>query len=330
MILPDADSSPRWEARDRPALEAGFAAAGLASDIQNAQNDPERFAEIGVGQLAAGCSTMLLVDVDGAGAKVAARAKTAGVPVIAYDRPIAGADYYVAFDSFDIGALQAESIIDGLVAAGKDPKTAAVVFMGGDPGDGNSKLLRDGAMSVFSVYGIRPIAEPEGTWDADETAREFAEVLDALDGPIDAVWAANDTKAGAVIGVLDERGLRMPVSGQDASVEGLRNVLLGKQSATVYKPATAEAGAAISVILSILAGRQPDVSGILDGTPYSAVVAKRIDPETVGTVVDAGAAPLAEVCGGDTARACLRYRVGGGVAHGAGFETALRASSTNG
>jgi D-xylose transport system substrate-binding protein len=63
---------------------------------------------------------MVLVDYQGAGAAVAEKAKAAGFPVIAYDRPIAGADYYVSFDNFTVGALQGQMIVDGLAAAGKD------------------------------------------------------------------------------------------------------------------------------------------------------------------------------------------------------------------
>jgi len=76
---------------------------------------------------------MILVDYQGAGVAVAAKAKAQNIPVIAYDRPITGADYYVSFDNFTVGALEGQSIVDGLTAAGKDPKTAIVIYMGGDP-----------------------------------------------------------------------------------------------------------------------------------------------------------------------------------------------------
>jgi len=61
------------------------------------------------------------------------RPKAQNIPVIAYDRPITGADYYVSFDNFTVGALEGQSIVDGLTAAGKDPKTAIVIYMGGRP-----------------------------------------------------------------------------------------------------------------------------------------------------------------------------------------------------
>jgi D-xylose transport system substrate-binding protein len=103
VILPDADSGTRWESGDRPALDKALTAAGYTTDIQNAQKDANKYATIADAQLAKGCGVMLLVDFQGAAVTVAAKAKKAGVPVIAYDRPIDGADYYVSFDNTVVG-----------------------------------------------------------------------------------------------------------------------------------------------------------------------------------------------------------------------------------
>ena len=128
VILPDADSGTRWEAGDRPALEKGLTDAGFEADIQNAQSDAAKYATIADAQLTKGCGVMVLVDYQGAGIEVAKKAKAAGVPVIAYDRPITGADYYVSFDNTTVGALQGQMIVDGLAAAGKDIKTASIIY----------------------------------------------------------------------------------------------------------------------------------------------------------------------------------------------------------
>uniref|UniRef100_UPI003525D43A substrate-binding domain-containing protein n=1 Tax=Salmonella enterica TaxID=28901 RepID=UPI003525D43A len=85
IILPDADSGTRWESGDRPALDKALKAAGFETDIQNAQSDTTKFATIADAQLAKGCGVMILVDFQGAGVSVAAKAKTQGIPVIAYD-----------------------------------------------------------------------------------------------------------------------------------------------------------------------------------------------------------------------------------------------------
>jgi D-xylose transport system substrate-binding protein len=311
VILPDAASSPRWENLDRKYLEEGLDAAGFETDIQNAQGDTNKYATIADQQLSKGCGVMLLVDYNGAGAAVAEKAKAEGIPVIAYDRPISGADYYVSFDNFQVGALEGQSIVDGLKAAGKDPATAVVVYMGGDPADGNAAMFHDGAVSVMEAAGITPAAEPPGIWDGDKSATNFEQALTSLGGKVDAVWVANDTNAAGVITILDKNGLTVPVSGQDAAVAGLQNVLLGKQTATVYKPVKHEADAAIETAVALLSGETPTADQELeDGTPYIAVVPVLVGPDDVQSVVEAGDADPAELCQGEVAAACEEHGVG--------------------
>ncbi|MDQ2640245.1 MAG: substrate-binding domain-containing protein [Pseudomonadota bacterium] len=310
VILPDASSSPRWESLDRPALASGLEQAGFSSDIQNAQGDTGKYATIADQQLARGCGVMLLIDHNGAGAAVAARARQQGIPVIAYDRPIPGADYYVSFDNEKVGELEGQSIVDGLIAAGKDPARAVVVYMGGDPADGNAKMFRDGAHRVMAAAGITPAHEPPGVWDSNKSATNFEQALTALGGKVDAVWAANDTNAAGVITVLDKNQLRLPVSGQDASVAGLQNVLLGKQAATVWKPAAVEARAAVETAAALLKGGKPVANQTLDdGTPYVSVEPVLVGPEQVKDVVAAGDASAASLCTADVAAACTKYGV---------------------
>ncbi|WP_395243990.1 sugar ABC transporter substrate-binding protein [Agromyces sp. MMS24-K17] len=310
VILPDAASSPRWENNDRPYLEEGLTAAGFETDIQNAQGDTNKYATIADQQLSKGCGVMLLVDYNGAGAAVAEKAKGEGIPVIAYDRPIEGADYYVSFDNVQVGKLEGQSIVDGLKAAGKDPATAKVVYMGGDPTDGNAAMFHDGAVEVMEAAGIVPAAEPPGVWDGEKSATNFEQALTSLGGTVDAVWVANDTNAAGVITVLDKNGLTVPVSGQDASVAGLQNVLLGKQTATVYKPIKLEADAAVDLAVSLLNGETPTADQELeDGTPYIAVTPILVGPEQVSQVIDAGDADAAEVCDGDVAPKCEEYGI---------------------
>ena len=139
---------------------------------------------------------MLLVDLNGAGAQVMDKAHAQGIPVIAYDRPIKGADYYVSFDNFHVGELEGQMIVDGLKAEGKDAKTAKVIYMGGDPTDGNAKQFHDGADSIMSAAGIKPAAEPPGIWDGAKTGVNFEQALTSTGGKVDAVWVANDVNAG--------------------------------------------------------------------------------------------------------------------------------------
>src|SRR5829696_247840 len=124
VILPDSASSNRWEDFDRKYLQEGLEKADFSVDIQNAQGDVNKYSTIADQQLTKGCGVMLLVDYQGAAAGVAEKAKAEGIPVIAYDRPFEGADYYVSFDNVKVGELEGQMVVDGLTAAGKDPATA--------------------------------------------------------------------------------------------------------------------------------------------------------------------------------------------------------------
>ena len=318
VILPDSASSPRWENGDRPALTKAFTDAGFQADVQNAQGDTNKYATIADQELTKGCGVMILVDYNGAAVAVTQKAQKQGIPVIAYDRPITTgsanapsmlANYYVSFDNEKVGELEGQSIVDGLKTAGKDASKAVVVYMGGDPADGNAKLFHDGAVKVMSAAGIKPAAEPTGVWDGDKSATNFEQALTSLGGKVDAVWVANDTNAAGVITVLDKNGLKVPVSGQDASTAGLQNVLLGKQTATVYKPFTLEANAASSLAIQLLKGKKPTESNSLYGKPFIAVVPILITADKVETVIAAGDAKAADICTADVAAACAKYGV---------------------
>ena len=312
VILPDSESSPRWENNDRPALETALTDAGFETDIQNAGGDTAKYATIADQQLAKGCGVMVLVDLQGAGVTVAEKAKAQGIPVVAYDRPIAGADYYVSFDNEGVGAIQGQCVLDGLAALGKDPKTAVVVYIGGDAADGNAKMFRDGAVSVMEPAGIKAAQEPAGVWDGAKSATNFEQALTALGGKVDAVWAANDPNAGGVIEILAKNGLAgsVPVSGQDATPAGLGNVLLGYQTCTVWKPASLEAAAASEIIISLLKGETVTAEKTTaDGVPYIAVTPTKITKDNVVDVITAGDASAADVCVGEVAAVCTELGI---------------------
>jgi D-xylose transport system substrate-binding protein len=307
VLLPDADSSSRWENGDRPALDKSFKEEGFETDIQNALNDTGKYATIAEQMMTKGCTVMVLVDLQGAGVQVASKAKAQGIPVIAYDRPIKGADYYISFDNFHVGELEGQMIVDGLDKAGVDPASASVVYVGGDPTDGNAKQFHDGADSVMSKAGIKPAFETPGSWDQTKVAPAFEQAYTALQGKVDAVWAANDTNASVVIQVLDKNGKKIPVSGQDATPVGLQNVLVGKQAGTVYKPFQLEAQSAVDLVVQLANGETPEVTEKApDGTPFIPQTPIVVTPENMQQVFDDGNAKVADVCKGPAADACKK------------------------
>ncbi|MDH2443163.1 substrate-binding domain-containing protein [Amnibacterium sp. CER49] len=309
VILPDTESSPRWENGDRPALQKALTGAGFTADIQNAHNSTTQYATIASAQLSKGCGVMLLVDLNGAGAQVLTKAHGQGVPVIAYDRPIQGADYYVSFDNEKVGELEGQMIVDGLKKEGKDPKTAKVVCMAGDPTDGNAAYFLSGAKKSMGAAGIQCAFSPKGTWDATKSGTEFAQAYTALKGNIDAVWTANDANNAAVITVLDKYNKVVPTSGQDASIPGLQNILLGKQYGTVYKPYQLEADQASKIAIDLLKGSKPSAPTKVGGVPSFLETPILTTATGVEKVVQDGNASVAQICTGAVKKACDKYGV---------------------
>jgi D-xylose transport system substrate-binding protein len=306
VILPDTESSPRWESGDRPALKKALTDAGFNANIQNAQNSTTKYTSIAQAQLSQGCGVMLLVDLNGVGATVLQKAQSQGVPVIAYDRPIKGAQYYVSFDNEKVGELEGQMVVDGLKAEKKDAKTASVVCMSGDPTDGNAAFFKSGALKVMSAAGIKCAFSPKGTWDATKSGTEFQQAYTALKGKVDAVWTANDANNAAVITVLDKYNKKVPTSGQDASIAGLQNILLGKQYGTVYKPYQLEAKQASDIAIALLKGQKPTAPTTQDGVPSFLETPILTTADGVQKVIDDGNASASDVCKGNVAAACTK------------------------
>ena len=316
VILPDSASSPRWENGDRPALQAALEAGGFTADIQNAEGDTAKMLTIGDQMLASGCNVMIITDYQGAGVQVAAKAKAQGVPTIAYDRPIAGVDYYVSFDNVTVGTLQGEGIIKCLGDAGKDPKTAELIFLDGDPTDGNAAMFAEGYDTALKAAGVEVAKSalgakrPDGTWDGAKAGTNFEQALTANGGKVDAVVSANDTNAASAIAILDKNKLTVPVSGQDASKEGMSNVLAGKQCMTVFKDYLVVAATAADLAIAILSGETVTTNKQLaDGTPFQAadpqaLYADAASLEGFKAALDRSGLTAADVCSGYAAAKC--------------------------
>lgn len=313
VILPDSQSSDRWENQDRPAIQTALEGAGFTVDIQNAQGDTNQYLTIGDQMLAGGCGVMILVDLNGSGATVAEKAKAQGIPVIAYDRPFAPADYYVSFDNVQVGTLQGEGLVKCLQEKGVDIAKAQVVFLNGSPTDGNAAMFKSGYQAALEAAGIKPVKdESVQDWDNQKGGVIYEQMFTDLGGKIDGVLAANDGLGGAAIAVNDKNGVQIPVTGQDATLSGLQNVLLGKQCMSVFKNTALEAGDASELAIALLKGEKPtasaevDVNGVKVPAVYSTPVA--VYASNVQEVLDAGTAGFtaAELCVDAVADACAK------------------------
>lgn len=312
VILPDTKSSVRWETKDRPALEAAFKAAGVDYTIQNAEGSADTMATIADGMIADGVTVLALVNLDSdSGASIQQKAATQGVKTIDYDRLTLGgqADVYVSFDNTKVGELQGQGLVDCLAG-----RPSNVVFLNGSPTDNNATLFSKGAHSVIdatpSVKNVGEQAVPD--WDNDAAVTIFEQLYTAANGAVDGVYAANDGLAGSVISILEKnkRAGQVPVTGQDATVEGLQNILVGTQCMTVYKSAKEEANALADVAIALAQGDEPkttstsrDDTGNRD-VPSVLLTPKSITKDNVNVVFDDGGQAKEEVCSGQFAAMC--------------------------
>lgn len=312
VILPDTKSSVRWESKDRPALEEAFKKAGIAYSIQNAEGSADKMATIADGMIADGVTVLAIVNLDSdSGAAIQQKAATQGVKTLDYDRLTLGgsADAYISFDNTKVGELQGQGLVDCLAG-----KPANVVFLNGSPTDNNATLFTDGAHSVVdktpSIKVVGEQAVPD--WDNDAAVTIFEQLYTAADGKVDGVYAANDGLAGSVISILEKNGRagQVPVTGQDATVEGLQNILAGTQCMTVYKSAQEEAGALADAAIALAKGEDVktnstsrDDTGNRD-VPSVLLTPKSITKDNVDVVFEDGGQDKAEVCAGQFAPMC--------------------------
>lgn len=316
VILPDTTSSTRYTLYDKPLLEKALGDAGITADVQNAQGDKNKFATIAQNMIGAGVKVLIIDSIDAAsGAGVEKAAGDAGVKVIDYDRVNLGgsAPYYVSFDNEDVGKLQAQTLVDCLDAQKVD-KPKIIMMNGGTDVDNNAVLFMKGAHSVLDPLKdagkltIEQEAVVKG-WKVENAAPAFTQALTAAGGKVDGVLAANDDIAGAVIGVLKNNGLdgHVVVTGQDAGVAGIQNIIKGKQSMTVFKNVTLEAQAAAQLAILLIQGKDPASAGLTladfaDPQASSHALKALLLPAQVITqanvqdVIDAGALKKDEIC----------------------------------
>ena len=180
VILPDTESSVRWESADRPALEAAFEEAGVDYDIQNAEGDAERMTQIADTMIGNGVTVLAIVNLDSeSGAAIQEKAKSQGVATIDYDRLTLGgsAEYYVSFDNTEVGELQGQGLADCL-----GDKDANIVYLNGSPTDNNATLFAEGAHSVLDkmtqLHQGRP-SRPSRTGTTEQAATIFEQLYTA-------------------------------------------------------------------------------------------------------------------------------------------------------
>src|SRR5213082_2478286 len=230
---------------------------GYNTDLQYAEDDiPNQLSQV-ENMVTKGAKALVIAAIDGTTlSDVLKQAKAKGIIVIAYDRLIRGTpnvDYYATFDNFQVGVLQAESIVQGLgLKDGKGPFN--IELFGGSPDDNNAYFFYNGAMSVLQPYigrGKLVVVSRQTGMDKVSTLRwDGATAQARMDNLLSEFYATKRVDAvlspydGLSIGILSSlKGVgygsgntKMPiVSGQDAEVPSIKSMLRGEQYSTIFK-----------------------------------------------------------------------------------------------
>jgi D-xylose transport system substrate-binding protein len=286
VILPDTTSSARYVAFDAPYLTQAFQQAGFSSTqfkIDNAQGVEAQQLTIAQADISAGATVLIMDPLNSTvGSQIQTLAASKGVKLISYDRAtFTGTNtYYVSFDNVQVGKLIGQGFMDCVTAWGvKNPQV--FTLNGGENSDPNAVSFAMGYNSVVwgdsvkqetvgktNSAGMKLVGDQVATdWKNDIGGTIFQQAFTA-NKAINATIEANDGLANAVVTVLKNRGIKaksIPTTGQDATLDGMVNVLTGYQCGSVYKAVYLEAQDAVALATVLRAGATPP-SGLVNGT----------------------------------------------------------------
>jgi D-xylose transport system substrate-binding protein len=320
FLLPETQTA-RYEALDRPLFEAKVEELCPDCEIfyQNADQDPAEQQQQVEAAITEEVDVLVFDPVDSSTAgPLVDRAAQADIPVISYDRLIletSNLDYYVAFDSLEVGRQQGEALVEALTDA--NAPEGPIVKINGDPKDNNATLFKEGSTEVFDAEGVEVAKEYDTPdWLPENAQREMEQAITAVGADeIKGVYAANDGTAGGAIAAMKANGMdpkEIPVTGQDAELTAVQRIIAGEQFVTVYKPIQPLAENAAELAVAVANGEEPPeglVNGEFDnGAEQVPTALTETIPVTLDNLADTIIAdevyPVNEICAGQYAQAC--------------------------
>jgi D-xylose transport system substrate-binding protein len=317
VLLPETASSARWDSKDKPLLTSDIQAiSGVSVDYYNAEGDATKQQNQADTALTKGDCILVVAASDAAqAAAIVTKAKQKSVPVIAYDRLIQSKDleYYVSFDNVKVGELQGQYIVDHykdyLKGGNKN-----IAMINGAQTDNNALLFRQGALNklqpLYDNGSLKKVYDQyTPNWDNNQAQTEMEGVLTAQQNNIQIAYVANDGMANSVIAALKAKKLngKVLVTGQDATVAGIQNILTGDQAMTVYKAINKEAQATADLVKALHDGT--DTASLTngattktsDGTAIPSILETPVSVDKTNikdTVIADNFVTVADVCNG--------------------------------
>ena len=267
VLLPDTKSSVRWVQFDAPYFAKALKKAKVTYSITNALNDPQKMVSQADSCLSRGAKVAIVTDIaQGTSIAIEKKFARAGGQSIDYDRQVVGgiAKVYVSFDGKAVGVAQAKGVVNAL----KGKSKPVVAELWGGPTDQNAYWFKSGNDAYLNpLFKSGKLSKgPQQfvpLWLATNAQPIFEQMLLRTSNKIDGAIAANDGIAGAVIAALKAKKLKpIALSGQDATVQGVQNIISGWQTMTVYKYVPLEANAAAAAAVALLKHKKvPGVNG---------------------------------------------------------------------
>jgi D-xylose transport system substrate-binding protein len=313
-LMPDTKTSVRWEQFDKPALIKAFKAAHIAARVVNAQGDPQKQKTQADQCIADGAKVLIIAPNDsGSAAAIEKAALAKGVKSIDYDRQVEGgsAVLYASFNGHTVGVLQGKAVANAL----KGKKGAVVAELNGGQEDANAFLFKGGYDAVLKpLYKSGALkAGPDQFvpgWDNQKAGTIFEQMLIKTGNKIDGVAAANDGIANAVVVALKAHKLDpIPLSGQDATTQGVQNIISGWQTMTVFKDVRKLAAAAAKAAVAIVKGKTIPTTGVVHTKGRGIEKAYLIPPQSITKanyklLFTSGFLKKGDVCNGDYTQYC--------------------------
>lgn len=276
-------SSERW-INDADNMKKQLESKGYTVDVQFAEDDVQQQVAQLENLIANGADCLVVAAVDSSAlVNVLDQAKSQGIPVIAYDRLLMDTDalsYYATFDNKGVGTAIANYIVEkkDLANAKAEGKSYTIEFFMGSPDDNNALFLYNGIMEVLKPYlddgtlvcktGRTSFEETCILRWSQETAQQWCEnYLSAFyaDQKLDIACTAFDGFAYGIRSALEGAGYTLGedwplVTGQDAELMAVKNIISGYQTMSIYKDTRLLAEKCTTMVQAVLEGTEPEIN----------------------------------------------------------------------
>lgn len=257
-LLMDSYVIDRWYL-DQKLFTERIKALGGECLVEVPHGDPDEQVRLGQKLIDSGVDALVIVASDSRkAAAIVDAANKKKIPVISYDRLILSdrLAFYVSYNNTRVGNLQAEYVL-------KKVPRGKYLLINGPPTDYNAVLFRKGQMEVLKPHIDAGEIEIIGDivlneWSEIEALMRVDELFATTTIKPDVIIAANDALATGTIQAMPSDLLgHVVVTGQDAELIALKNIISGVQTMTVYKPIRELAYRAAEIAMDFAHGKKP-------------------------------------------------------------------------